>query len=56
MIPVPHGRKARPTMNSSTEDFPLDYEPTTTIYGRLRQSGRPTVEAMSCSLLMIGMS
>ena len=29
-MPLPRGRKSRPTIFSSTEDFPEDWEPTTT--------------------------
>ena len=33
-MPVPRGRKSRPTMCSSTEDLPEDCDPITTICGR----------------------
>jgi len=32
-IPLPRGRKSRPTMFSRTEDLPEDWEPTTTLKG-----------------------
>lgn len=50
-MPVPRGRKSRPTMFSSTDDLPLDCEPTTTIWGRSMGFWTPTVVKTSCSLL-----
>lgn len=32
-MPDPLGKKSLPTIDSKTEDFPVDQEPTTTIYG-----------------------
>jgi hypothetical protein len=32
-IPLPRGRKSRPTIFSRTDDFPEDCEPTTTLRG-----------------------
>lgn len=49
-IPVPLGKKSRPTMFSSTELFPLDWEPITVIWGRSTGLWTPTVEKASWSL------
>ena len=32
-IPEPLGKKSLPTIDSRTDDFPVDYAPTTTIWG-----------------------
>ena len=34
-MPVPRGRKSRPTKFSRTEDLPADCEPTTAIYSKV---------------------
>eukprot|EP00035_Acanthoeca_spectabilis_P018611 m.397231 g.397231 ORF g.397231 m.397231 type:complete len:88 (-) comp16772_c3_seq52:1504-1767(-) len=50
-IPDPRGKKSRPTMDSSTDDFPELCEPTTTICGKSTDgSANPIVENTSWSL------
>ena len=41
-IPLLRGKKSRPTIDSKTEDFPLDREPKTTSCGKSIKSGRLT--------------
>lgn len=54
-MPLPRGRKSRPTMFSSTLLLPLDWLPITTIWGRSMASP-PTVLKTSWSLLITGIS
>lgn len=52
-MPVPRGRKSRPTIFSKTELLPLDWEPMTAIWGKSTGLWTPTVVKASCSLLTI---
>lgn len=45
--PVPRGRKSKPTIYSSNEDFPEDYEPKTTIFGSFTSCSMPQSRNMS---------
>lgn len=54
-MPVPRGKKSRPTICSNTEDFPEDCEPITTICGR-SNGCLPMAAKTSCSLFTIGIS
>lgn len=46
-MPVPRGRKSRPTMFSKTELLPLDWEPITVICGKSTGLCTPTVKNAS---------
>jgi hypothetical protein len=53
---IPLGRKSLPTMFSRQDDFPLDCEPMTVIWGRSIGFWTPTVAKASWSLLTVLMS
>ena len=56
-IPEPRGNISLPQIASNTEDFPADWEPTTTIYGKSIDCFSVDIVAKtSCRLLMIGIN
>jgi len=55
-IPLPRGRKSRPTILSKTELFPLDWAPTTTIYGSSIELRAFIIANALCSLIINGTS
>ena len=55
-MPDPLGRKSLPTMDSSTEDFPVDYAPTTTIYGSSIEFRVLITLNASCNFITSGIS
>lgn len=52
-MPLPRGKKSRPTMCSRTLLFPDDCDPMTTICGRSKGQGTLAAANVSCSLLTV---
>ena len=55
-MPDPLGKKSLPTMDSKTDDLPVDWAPTTTIYGSSIELRAPIALNASCNLMTSGIS